>query len=285
VQQAFEVLSNPARRTAYDATLVTAEERAAASEQATDLLIDPEPTPVPKKPLWIGAGAGAVVIVAAIYFTFMGGKPAPKEAPVEPAPKPVVQAPPPPPKPLTPETILSGVTSSVGQVMSYELSGQARPIGLAVAVDRGVFVTTCHGIPAGAALVVRIGTESHSATLSMTDEPFDLCKLAVPDVLGGGLAPAAEELKAGDKLYVLGANPKGETALTETRVKQLRPTPLGKVIELDAPVTPNGSGGAVLDAFGRLVGIATTPHTYGVGLEIALPAAWLYEMRSRTRPQ
>jgi hypothetical protein len=284
VQQAFEVLSNPARRAAYDASLVTAAEKAAASEQAPDLLLEPEPEPVSRKPVWIGAGAGLVVIVAALYFTFHSPRQAPKEAGAEP-PKPVVQAPPPPPTPLPPETILAGVASSVGQIMSYEMSGQATPIGLAVAIDRGVFVTTCHGIPAGAALVVRIGRETHSATLATTDEQLDLCRLAVPDLRGGGLAPAAEELKAGEKLYVLGANAKGEIALTETKVKQQRPTPLGKVIELDAPVAPNGSGGAVLDSYGRLVGIATTPHTFGMGLEIALPAAWLYEMKSRTRPQ
>jgi S1-C subfamily serine protease len=167
--------------------------------------------------------------------------------------------------------------------MSYEMSGQALPIGLAVAIDRGVFATTCHGIPAGSALVVRIGAQSHSATLSANDEQLDLCKLAVPDIRTGGLAPAADELKVGDKLYVLGANAKGEIALTETKVKQLRATPLGKVIEIDVPVAPNGSGGAVLDTYGRLAGIATTPHAFGTGLEIVLPGSWLRDMRSRTR--
>ncbi len=283
VQQAFEVLSDPAHRAAYDASLVTAAEKAAAVEQPPDLLLEPEAAPVKRKPLLAGVAAGVVVLVAALYFTFGATKPAPPREP--PPPPKVVQVPPPAPKPLTPETILAGVTSSVGQVMSYDMSGQARPLGLAVAVDRGVFVTTCHGIPAGSALVVRIGRESHSATLSTTDEQLDLCKLAVPEVRTGGLAPAAEELKAGDKLYVLGANAKGEIALTETKVKQLRTTPQGKVIELDVPVAPGGSGGAVLDTFGRLVGVATTPHSFGVGLHVALPAAWFHEMRSRTRPQ
>jgi hypothetical protein len=280
VQQAYEVLSDPARRAAYDASLVTAAEKAAAAEQATDLLLEPEPQPVSRKPVWAGAGAGLVVIVAALYFTFRTPPPA---APAVDTPKPVVQAPPAPPKPLPPETIVAGVASSVGQLMSYEMSGQAKPIGLAVAIDRGVFVTTCHGIPAGAALVVRIGRESHSATLATTDEQLDLCRLSVPELRGGGLAPAGDELNPGDNLYVLGANAKGEIALTETRVKQLRPSPRGKVIEIDTPIASNGSGGPILDHYGRLVGIATTPHAFGMGLDIALPAAWLYEMRSRTR--
>jgi len=280
VQQAYEVLSNPARRAQYDASLVTAAERAAAAEQGPDLLLEPEPKRGPPVPVLAGAFAGIVVIAAALYFTFHSDKAAPPgEAPAKP-----VAAPPPPPQPLPPATILAGITSSVGQVLSYEMSGQARPVGLAVAIDRGVFVTTCHGIGASSALVVRIGAESHSATLAMTDEQLDLCKLAVPDIKTGGLAPAADELKAGDKVYVFGANAKGEAALTETKVKQVRPSPLGKVIEVDVPIAPTASGGAVVDTFGRLVGIATTPHAFGVGLNIVLPAAWFYEMRSRAQP-
>jgi S1-C subfamily serine protease len=284
VREAYEVLHDPARRAAYEASLVTQAEKAAAAAQPTDLLLEPEPAAATRKPWWVGAAAGVVVLAAAIHFTSGGKGHAPKEPAAE-APKPVVQAPPPPPQPLTAEAILAGVATAVGQVMSYEMSGQAKPLGLAVAIDRGVLVTTCHGIPAGAALVVRVGRESYSATLSMTDEQLDLCKLAVPELRGGGLAPSVEELKAGDKLFVIGTNARGEIALTAAKVKQLRPAPPGKVIELDTPVAPNGSGGAVLDAYGRLVGIATTPHAFGIGLEIALPAAWLHDMRSRTRPQ
>jgi S1-C subfamily serine protease len=281
-QQAYEVLSSPARRAQYDASLVTAAEKAAAAEQAPDLLLEPEPKAAPRAPIWIGAFAGAVVIAAALYFTFHSDNAVPPGAA---PPKPAAKAPPPPPpQPLPPATILAGITSSVGQVLSYEMSGQAHPIGLAVAIDRGVFATTCHGIGASSALVVRIGIESHSATLAMTDEQLDLCKLAVPDIKTGGLAPASDEPKAGDKLYVVGANAKGEMALTEAKVKQLRPSPLGKVVEIDVPIAPTASGGAVVDAFGRLVGVATTPHAFGVGLNIVLPAAWFYEMRSRTQP-
>jgi len=284
VQQAFEVLTNPKRRAAYDASLVTAAEKAAASEQAPDLLIEPEAPPPSKRFLWAGVSAGVVALVAALYFTLH--KPPPAKEAAEPPPKPVVEAPPPPPQPLSAATILAGITSSVGVVMSYEMSGQGKPLGLATAVDRGVFVTTCHGIPAGSALVVRIGKESFSATLSTTDEQLDLCKLSVPEIRTGGVAVATDELKAGDRLFVLGANAAGEIALTDTKVKQVRAVPAGgKVIEIDVPIAPNGSGGAVLDVYGRLAGVATTPHAYGAGLNIALPAAWLGEVRSRTRPQ
>ena len=285
VQQAFEVLSNPKRRAAYDSSLVTAAEKAAAAEQAPDLVLEPEPPPVKRTPIVAGVAAGVVVLVAALYFTFHSEKPAPKDASPEP-PKPKVEAPPPTPQPLPAATILAGITSSIGQVLSYEMSGKGKPLGLAVAIDRGVFLTTCHGIPAGSALVVRIGKESYSANLSTNDEQLDLCKLTVPEVRTAGLATSTDELKVGDKLHVVGANTTGEIALTETKVKALRPVPAGgKAIELDVPIAPNGSGGAVVDAYGRLVGLATTPHAFGAGLNIALPAAWIADTRSRAKPQ
>jgi hypothetical protein len=282
VQQAYEVLSNARRRATYDASLVTAAEKAAASEQATDLVLEPEPAPVSRNPIWIGATAGLVVIVAALYFTFRSPSPAApaKERAAEP-PKPVVQAPPPPPKPLPAAAILAGTASSVGVVLSYEMCGHASPIGIAAAIEPGVFITTCHGIRAGAALVVRIGAESHSANLALIDETLDLCKLSVPDLRGRGVPIAPDEPRAGDTIHVLGANAKGEIALTDGKVKQVRAAPNLRVIEITVPIAPNGSGGAVFDAYGRLVGVATTPHGFGAGLNIVLPASAFATMRQR----
>ena len=283
VQQAYEVLSNPKRRAAYDASLITAEEKAAAASQAPDLMIDPEPAPPPKNIIWVGGGAGLVIIVAALYFTFRAERaPAPPKQPPAEVAKPVVEAPP-APKPLPAATILTAATSSVGRVLAYDMGGQAKPIGLAVAVDRGVFLTTCHGLAAGSALVVRIGLESHSGSLALNDEELDLCRIAVPDLRGAGLV-TGDEPKAGDRIYVMGANAKGEMALTEGTLKQLRATPNGNVLELSIPIAPGGSGGPVFDTFGRLVGIATTPHGFGAGVSIALPVSWSAQMRSRVKP-
>lgn len=282
VQQAYEVLSNPQQRASYDASLVTAAEKAQAASQPTDLVLEPEPAPRSRPPIWAGALAGLVVIAAALYFTFHVPAPsAPAKEPPPEAPKPVVQ--PPPPQKLPPATILAGAMSSVGTLLGYDMSGQARPVGLAAAIGRGVFITTCHGIAAGSALVVRIGTESHSASLAVADEALDLCKLVVPDLRGNGLVLARDEPKAGDTIYVLGASAKGDVALTEGRVKQLRPVPGGKVIEVSIPIATNGSGGAAFDAYGGLVGIATTPHAFGTGLDIVLPASWFEQLRTRTR--
>ena len=283
VHQAHEILSNPQRRAAYDASLVTAAEKAAAAQQdEPDLVLESGDGDTKPKSKYLVPGivAGAVILI--LLFLVLRSNNAPEAPkPVEPvavAPKPA----PPPPKPLGPEQILPAALLSVGRVMSYEMSGRAVPLGLAIATESGTMITTCHGIPGGSQLVVRAGAESNSANLTVTDEMLDLCRLAVAGLNARAVTLTPDDPRPGDKIFALGVNAKGDFALTEGTVKALRPTPQGKVLEISVPIAAGGSGGAVFDTFGRLAGIATTPHNYGAGVQIALPASWIGEMRTRT---
>jgi S1-C subfamily serine protease len=282
LHEAFEVLSNPKRRAAYDASLLSAAEKAAAAQQAEpDLVLEggEEDNPDRKKMIMV-AVAAAVAIVVVIAAVLMRGEKAAPPPPVVEAPKP--PPPPPPPQKLSAGLVLARAAKSTGQVMSYEMSGRAVPVSLALTVQPGTMVTTCHGIPGNSQLVVKIGAESNSAMLDVTDEVLDLCRVAITGLNAPALKVAADEARAGDKVYVLGANPKGEMALTEGTVKALRPSPNGKLLELSMPIASAGSGGAVFNEYGDLVGIATTSQKQGAGLNIALPASSLSQMRTRT---
>ena len=282
VHQAHEILSDPKRRAAYDATLVTADEKAAASAQPEpDLVLedDSDSEEKPRPNYLVPAAIAAAVVVIAAFLALRHEPEAPKpQERVAVAPKP---APPPPPKPLGAEQILPAALLSVGRVMSYEMSGRAVPLGMALATEPGTMITTCHGIPGGSQLVVRVGAESNSANLTVNDEMLDLCKLAVAGLNVRPIAISPDDPRPGDRIFALGANAKGEFALTEGTVKALRATPQGKVIEISVPIAPGGSGGAVFDSYGRLAGIATTPHGYGASMQVALPAAWINQMRTR----
>ena len=282
VGQAFEILSNPARRAAYDAQLLTAAEKRAAAEQATpDLEIGEEEAPRRKLPV-VPIVAG-VVVAAIVLFLVLRPSEAPK--PVEPvvvAPKPA--PPPPPPRARTAAEVLAEVAASSGPLMSYSMSGASQPIGMALAIDPGAMVTTCHGIPAGGKLVVRVGKEQHPVDLTITDETLDLCRLAVTGFTKPALKVAPDEAKAGDKVIAVGLNAKGELVAAEGTIKAVRKAGAGNVLELSTPIAANASGAGIFDPYGRLVGIATTPHAFGPGLQIALPATWLAQMRSRATP-
>jgi serine protease Do len=282
VQQAFEILSNPKRRAAYDESLVTRSEQAAAAGQATDLVVEEGDEDDVRRKWLVPAIALAVVVVVAAFFVLRSGSSREKAAPapVAEAPKPT---PPPPPQPLRAEQILPTAMRASGLLLSYGMSGNAVPLGIAFSLDPGTVVTTCHGMAAGSKLVFRQGAETMSAELTVVDEDLDLCKLAVPGLAAKPLTVASEEPKAGDKVFVLGVNAKGDFALTEGIVKQVRAAGENRVVELSTPIAPTGSGGAVLDAFGKVIGVATTPHGFGPGVNAAISSASLPQMRSRER--
>lgn len=285
LHEAFEVLSNPKRRAAYDASLLSAAEKAAAAQQAEpDLVLEGEEEAPNRRKIIAGAAAAVVVLlIVIVVFAMRGGEKAAPPPPVAEAPKP--PPPPPPPVKLSSAQLLTRANKSTGQVMSYEMSGRAVPVSLALTVQPGTMVTTCHGIPGNSQLVVKIGAESNSAMLDVTDEVLDLCRMAITGLNAPALKVAADEAKAGDNVFVLGANAKGEMALTEGSVKALRGSPNGKLLELSMPIAAAGSGGAVFNEYGELVGIATTSQKQGAGLNIALPASALAQMRTRTAAQ
>jgi len=289
VHDAYHILCMPEERAAYDASLVTREEKAAAAAQAQspDLVLEPEPEEKARRPWWIWAAAAAVVVAIAAFLALRSG-PAPDarakavaEAPAAPEPPP----PPPPPQKKTAKEILAAVSGSVVRVVSYEISGRSVAVGHGVVSEAGHVVTTCHGLPAGGQLVVQSGAESFPANLLVADESLDLCKLAVAGFEARALAPAADEPRAGDPVYLVAAAEGAAPGVSEGRVKQVRTTPSGKVYELTMPVAPGASGAGLFDAYGRLAGIATAPHRYGAGVQVALPVAWLAQMQARGKPE
>ena len=282
VQQAFEILSNPKRRAAYDATLVTRSEVAAAANQPTDLPVEEGDEDDVRRKWLVPAVVLAVIVVVAAFFVLRSGPPRERAAPPAVAVAPKAE-PIPPPLPLGMGQILPIAMRASGQLMSYGMSGNAVLHGIAFSLEPGTIVTTCHGLAAGSKLVFRQGGETLSAELTVVDEDLDLCKLAVPGLAAKPLAVAAEEPKAGDKVFTLGMNPAGDFALTEGAVKQVRAVADNRVVELSTPVAATGSGGAVLDSFGKVVGVATTPHRFGPGVNAAISSASLSQMRSRER--
>ncbi|HET7728721.1 MAG TPA: trypsin-like peptidase domain-containing protein [Usitatibacter sp.] len=282
--EAHQVLRDPRRRAAYDTSLVAAEARAAAGVQAQpDIVIEPDDTaPAASKRPWVPIAAGIAIVIAALFIFMRPARlpPPPATAPQAEAeaPKPVAPAPA-PPKPRSGVEVMADAVTSGGQLMSYSMSGQAIPLGIATSTEPGTMITTCHGIPGGAKLVVRVGQQSHPADLLITDEALDLCKLQVSNFQVPPVKVSTEEPKAGDRIFAMGVNAKGDFAVTEGTVKQLLNTTEGKLIELSMPVGQYSSGGGVFDAYGRLIGISTFQHRSG--LSIAIPAADIAKMRSR----
>lgn len=280
LREAYEVLKDPKRRAAYDASLVTAEARTAAQAQETpDLVLEPEEAQAaPRKIPFVPLAIGALVILAGIVIALRPGTtPAPATPPQAAAPPP--QPAPPPPTPKSAVEVMADATTSGGVLLSYAMSGQSVVLGLAMSTESGTMITTCHGIPAGAKLVVRVGKGEYPVELAITDEQLDLCKLQVSNFGTPPLKVSTAEPKAGDRIFAVGANKAGALAVTEGTVKQVLNTTEGNLIELSMPVGEFSSGGGVFDTYGRLIGIQTFQHRSN--LAVAYPAARIAQMRSR----
>src|SRR5262249_31543845 len=153
---------------------------------------------------WMFPAIGAVVVLVVVgYFGTRSKAPPPAEKP-----QPVAEAskpePPAPPKPLTSDQMLATVNRAAGPLMSYDMSGNGVPVGIAVSYEPGPVVTTCHGLSAGAKPVFRQGAVTTSAELTIVDEVLDLCRLNIVGSEAKQLAISQEAPKAGDKVFTLG---------------------------------------------------------------------------------
>jgi S1-C subfamily serine protease len=115
------------------------------------------------------------------------------------------------------------------------------------------------------------------------DFESDLALLKLKGVKAKPLVLAdSKEVKIGAPVFVLGS-PKGlEGTFSTGIVSSIRK--LGKdkdLIQVTAPVSHGSSGGPVLDADGRVIGIAVATMTEGQNLNFAVPVSRLRELAAK----
>jgi S1-C subfamily serine protease len=152
----------------------------------------------------------------------------------------------------------------------------------------------------------RPAVERFRGKVARYDPEHDLALLQIATGFYGQALPPAyrfpwlalgepEVLSVGDPLWVVGYPVLGGTGsrvsihCSHGIVCGFDRTPQGRVLKTDAQVLPGNSGGAALDAAGRLVGIPSSNLTDGAGL-IGLvhplgifPPDWLEFLRARTK--
>jgi hypothetical protein len=172
--------------------------------------------------------------------------------------------------PVTPEQLQVEANGSVGRLSGIDLSGEARPIGVAFTSHEGVMTTVCRDMPPGAQLVVDISPRKVPARVQSVDEAQGFCTLAVD---GGGSFPlrlSQAEPKAGDLVYVPGFDAKGALKLGQTRVKAVGGAPGGREFTLEAAIPPGYGGLPIFDAAGRVVLVADAQNRIR-----AIPPSWM----------
>jgi S1-C subfamily serine protease len=179
------------------------------------------------------------------------------------------------------EDIFAAVSGSVALVVVGDAADRAISQGSAVVIGNGVAITNCHVVKGGSRIMLKAGTETRRATVAVSDEKYDLCRLDVP----GLSAPPVEvgsvaDVRTGQRVFAIGAPQGLNLTISDGIVSSLRDTEDGRLIQTTAPVSPGSSGGGLFNADGRLIGIVTFQYR-GQNLNFAVPADWIAAMNDR----
>lgn len=107
--------------------------------------------------------------------------------------------------------------------------------------------------------------------------------------LSGGAAPALpigtdDEVAVGDEVFAIG-NPQGlEGTFSQGIVSGIRAVGQDSLLQITAPISPGSSGGPVVDAAGKVIGIAVATIRSGQNLNFAIPVSYLSSLLSETHP-
>ncbi len=230
IRDAYAVLSDAGEREAYDASLVALAQAEAKRRRGVVLAV----------------GSAVVALVVGIV-----GWNALKSSV---SPPPAVAA-----RPLA--EIASEASRALGRVEAYDVSGRVTTLGFGAAIEPGIMVVACPVLAAGAQVKVRNGPREVSARVAHRNESLGLCRLAVE---GGGaaspLVAAGRVPAAGEKVFAATLDGTGEARLLESKVQRVFTEGARTLIDATGPA-PMAEGAALLDAAGRVLGVAPAPAT------------------------
>ncbi|HYC36955.1 MAG TPA: DnaJ domain-containing protein [Usitatibacter sp.] len=235
IHEAYEVLSDPQRRAAYDKSL-------------RDGKFFGE-TRAPGAPLKWGALALVVVLGGALAYYFMAAR--------RPAMSPLT---------MSREELQAAVSVAVGRVNRVEMSGARSAQGVAVAIEEGVMMAPCAGIGPGVQILVRIPPRDIPAQVRAADDPSGLCRLAVSGGASWPLRMASVIPRVGDTVHVAMLGSLGEVIIASGEVTKLEG---GRILAVSAKADTPIDGTPLLDHQGRIIAVALG------GRFTLLPASWI----------
>ncbi|KAB2965034.1 MAG: tetratricopeptide repeat protein [Thermoanaerobaculia bacterium] len=167
--------------------------------------------------------------------------------------------------------IYRDAASSVLWIEVLDASGSVVGTGSGFLAEGGQVLTSAHVVATGTPRV-RLGPVALNARAERLDLKQDLATLTIEGELAlAGLPLAQHSPPPGTSVWVIG-NPQGlERTITSGTTSGTRTEDGVSYLQLSAPVSPGSSGGPVLTADGKVVGLVRMTLRTGQNLNFAVP--------------
>ena len=165
---------------------------------------------------------------------------------------------------ITPQQIAETSQKSTVHLAAADRQGDIFGMGSGFFIRPGYVATNHHVIQNATWIYIKgVGEEEAYVVegVAAIDESHDLAILKATQITAPALNLGnSDEVQTGETVYVV-SNPKGyEGTFSKGIVSGIRRDGNNTWIQIDAPISPGSSGGAVLNSSGQVIGIATARH-------------------------
>jgi S1-C subfamily serine protease len=183
---------------------------------------------------------------------------------------------------LTSRDIALRSFASVVLVSTADARGRPLSFGSGFVVRKGVVLTNLHvlkGCTAGSVRLIGDGESARIAGALAWDAALDLALLSVPTLEAAPLSLGdSSAASIGDKVFVV-SNPQNlEGTFSEGIVSGKRKLADVRLLQITAPISGGSSGGPVLDANARVIGVATSSLKTGQNLNFAITVEYVAKL-------
>ncbi len=188
----------------------------------------------------------------------------------------------------TAQEIASKAFGSTVLLVMEDANGQPLTLGSGFFVREGKIASNLHvieGASRGYAKLVGQKTKYDIEGVSAVDAERDLVILNISASSAPTLSLGnSDAVQVGESVFAVG-NPQGlEGTFSQGIVSSIRKVGPNTLLQITAPISPGSSGGPVLNAEGKVVGVSVATFSGGQNLNFAIPSDYLKALLAKTGP-